>query len=335
MNTTMMHWVGPAALGIALAALPLLDSTYALGVGFTLATWIALALSWSMFSGLTGYVSLGHVVFYGIGATTVAMTWGTWPIWAAAAAGGAIAVALAFAVGRPCLKVRGPYFVMLTFGLAEFVKYVVIAVEARMGSGSRMLLGAPDLDVLYWLMLALAVAAFLLMAGVRRSRMGEALRAIREDETAAETIGIDAARFKTHAYALSALIPALVGALLVLRGGYFEAHPAFDPTISLTLICIAVIGGSDSPSGPLVGALFLVGLQELLWTRYPNLYMVVLGVALITFIMLAPRGIVGTLDGLRSGRGRSPARAETGAAGSDADAARPRPLRSEADVGRA
>jgi branched-chain amino acid transport system permease protein len=306
-NAALRRQLLAFVLAVAAAAfLPATGSDYLLGIGLTLVMWIALAESWVLFSGYSGYVSLGHVVFYGIGAVSVAVTWGSVPLVAAAALGSVAAAVLAVAIGGPSLRVRGPYFVMLTFGIAEFVKYAVIAVEARVGSGSRMLLGAPDLEVLYWMMLGLAAAGFALAWAVSAGRIGAALRAIREDETAADTIGVNVARYKVIAFGLSAIIPAAVGAIMTARGGYFEAHPAFDPLISLTVICIAVIGGTNSPLGPLFGAILLVGLQELLWTRFPHLYMVVLGVLLIVFVLLVPGGLTGRIRRVRLKRSREP-----------------------------
>lgn len=289
---------GPAAVVAAAAvaaALPAFGSDYAMGFGLNLAMWIALAESWALFSGLTGYVSLGHAVFFGLGSFILAIGWQTVPTVVSLALAGVASVLLALAVGTPCLKVRGPYFVMLSFGLAELVKYVIIDIEARLGSGSRIILGAPDLRELYWMMLALALAAFVLTWAVRRSRFGAALRAIREDETAAETIGIHASRYKSIAFGLSAAIPGMVGAVMCMRGGYFEPHPVFDPLLSLTMICIAVVGGSDSAAGPLLGAVLLVGLSEVLWAEFPHLYMVLLGSVLVGFVLVAPEGAVGRI----------------------------------------
>jgi branched-chain amino acid transport system permease protein len=284
------------ATSAAAAALPFVGSDYATGFGLNLAMWIALAESWVLFSGLTGYVSLGHAVFFGLGSFILALGWKTVPLAVSLGLAGLASVVLAFTVGIPCLRVRGPYFVMLSFGLAELVKYVVVDIEARMGSGSRIILHAPDLQAMYWMMLGLALAAFILTWWARRSRFGAGLRAIREDEAAAETIGIPTTRYKALAFALSAAIPGMVGAVMCMRGGYFEPHPAFDPLLSLTMICIAVVGGSDSPIGPLLGTALLVGLSELLWAELPHLYMVLLGSVLVGFVLVAPEGAVGRLS---------------------------------------
>ena len=125
--------------------------------------WLALTQSWCVLSKMTGYVSLGHVVFYGLGAYLVVVTWQSWPLPLAIAAAGALAALFAALVGLPVLRVRGPYFVILTFGVAELVKYSILAAEAASGTASRILFGAPDLIVIYFAMFALAAAATLLL----------------------------------------------------------------------------------------------------------------------------------------------------------------------------
>ena len=132
-----------AAMLLLLAALPLIAGPYALGVGFQLLMWIALTQSWVLLSGLTGYVSLGHAVFYGLGGYVTVLSWQALPLPVAVALSGAVAALFALAVGYPVLRVRGPYFVILTFGLAEFVKYIVIDIEAALGKFGRLMMGAP------------------------------------------------------------------------------------------------------------------------------------------------------------------------------------------------
>jgi branched-chain amino acid transport system permease protein len=283
----------------AMAALPLLAGDYYQGVGFQLVMWIALSQSWVLLSGLTGYISLGHVVFYGLGGYLTVLTWHIIPLPLAIPLSGLAAALFAVLIGYPVMRVRGPYFVILTFGLAELAKYIVINVEAALGKFGRLMMGAPDLSTLYWAMLALAMAATLLVVFIGRSRFGAGLRAIREDEPAAETAGVPAARYKLTAFALSALIPGMVGGLVALRTSYFEPQQIFSPTISFTVVTMAMIGGSDRARGPIMGALFLVLLSELLWANLAELYMIILGLLLIGFVLFAPTG----LDGLLRRRG--------------------------------
>jgi branched-chain amino acid transport system permease protein len=288
-----------AAAAVALSAmLPLAAGPYGLGIGLSLLMWIALAESWAMFSGLSGYISLGHAVFYGAGAYVTVLLWQVVPLWSAIALSGIAAGLLAVCLGWPCLRVRGPYFVILTLGVSEFVKYVVISSEAALGRNGRLLIGTPSLTVLFEAMLAFAVLSAIVLHLVRSSRLGAGLLAIREDETAAEAVGVNAAALKLLAFALSAVIPGMVGGLMILRSTYFEPMQAFSPTTSFTIVTIAILGGSDEVLGPLLGAVLLVLLSELLWARAPEIYMIILGVLLVAFVLFVPEGLLGRVQRL-------------------------------------
>jgi branched-chain amino acid transport system permease protein len=264
-------------------------------VALNLAMWIALTQSWSLFSGLTGYISLGHAVAYGLGAYVMASLFRELPVWAIVPLGGLVAGVFALIVAVPVLRVRGPYFVILTFGLAELVKFVLLSVDTALGQTSRLLFGAPGAGTLLAWMVALAVAATLLRHFVGLSRFGRGLVAIREDETAAETIGVPVTRFKVIAFALSTVIPGMVGAVMALQSTYFEVMQVFSPTISFTIVTMAIIGGAGDARGPALGALFLVALSEVLRGASPQLYLVFLGLSLVIFVQFAPDGIVGLL----------------------------------------
>ena len=285
---------GVAVAAVALCAmLPLAVGPYALGIGLSLLMWIGLAESWAMFSGLSGYISLGHAVFYGVGAYATVLMWQVVPLWIAIPMSGLAAGLLAAALGWPCLRVRGPYFVILTLGVSELVKYVVISSEAALGRSGRLLIGTPSLAVLYEAMLAAAVVSMIALYIVRLSRLGAGLLAIREDEVAAEAVGVNAAATKLLAFTLSALMPGVVGGLMILRSTYFEPLQAFNPTTSFTIVTIAILGGSDEVPGPLLGAVLLILMSELLWARAPEVYMIILGVLLIAFVLFVPEGLLG------------------------------------------
>ncbi|MBI5446117.1 MAG: branched-chain amino acid ABC transporter permease [Deltaproteobacteria bacterium] len=304
----------PRAIGVAaaiavvsaLAAAPRVAGDYLIGVGLSLFTWVALTQSWAVFSGMSGYISLGHSVFYGIGAYVMVLTWRQVPLWAGGLLAGLASGLFALAVGYPVLRVRGPYFVILTYGLAELVKYMVINLEAALGKSSRLLFGAPGLEELYYVMLGLAAAATALTAAVRASRFGGGLRAIREDEEAAETLGVPAAWTKALAFTLSAVVPGVVGAVMAMRLTYFQPLQVFSPALSFTIVTMAIVGGSDRAPGPLLGVLFLGTASELLWASTPEIYMILLGILLIAFVLLAPDGIYGQILGRRGGKGPEP-----------------------------
>lgn len=288
----------PAILVVATlmaAALPLAGDSYILGVGLVLCSWIALTQSWVVLSGMCGYISLGHVVFFGIGGYVTVLSFGSLPLWLAVPLSGLAAAVFAALVGYPVMRVRGPYFVILTFGMAELVKYSVINIEAALNKFGRLLIGAPDIGPLYVAMVALACAGSLMTWGIRRSRLGYGLRAVREDEVAAETMGVPVARYKLYAFVLSAFLPGMVGALMALRTTYFEPLEAFNPVVSFTIVTMAVIGGSDDARGPLFGALSLTLLSELLWSNAPEIYMIIVGLMLIGFVLFVPAGICGWL----------------------------------------
>jgi branched-chain amino acid transport system permease protein len=279
-------------------------SEYYTGIAFTLATWIALTESWMIVSGMTGYVSLGHVVFVGIGAYVAALLWQTVPVWTILPVAGLAAGVLALAVGYPCLRVRGPYFVILTFGLSELVKYIIINTEAALTVSGRVLFGAPGIEDLFWIMLGLAWVSLVAALIIRQSRFGAGLRAIRENEEAAETIGISTAFFKLAAFVLSAIVPGMVGALMAMRSAYFEPIQFFNPQTSVLIVTMAVIGGSDRPFGPLIGVACLVLIQELLWANLPQLYMIIVGALLIGVVVWVPGGVFGRLQRLVTGGAR-------------------------------
>jgi branched-chain amino acid transport system permease protein len=264
---------------------------YWIAFGFGICVAIALAQSWALFSSLSGYVSLGHVVFYGIGAYVVVATWNTLPLWVSLPAAALAAGAFAFAIALPVLRVRGPYFVILTFGVAELVKYSLVIVDSAAGHASRVIIGAPEPIILFYIVLSLAAIATLISYLVRNARLGWGLRAIREDEFAAETTGVPVLRYKVIAVVLSALIPGIIGGVAVLRATYFEPRVAFDPMISFSMIATTIIGGSDELVGPVLGAVALTALSEVLWANAPLIYPIILGILLIIFVRFMPKGL--------------------------------------------
>jgi branched-chain amino acid transport system permease protein len=274
---------------------PFISGLYELGVAFQLLMWIALTESWIILSGMTGYISLGHVVFFGLGSYFTVITWQAVPLYITLPLAGLLSFAFAIFVGWPVLRVRGPYFVILTFGLAELVKFVAIKVEAAFGESERLLFGVPELETLYWIMLVLAVLATAMAQVARMTRFGQGLLAIREEEEAAATVGVPVVRYKIMAYGFSALIPGVVGGVAALRTTYFEPSAAFDPMISFSVLTMAIIGGSDDARGPLLGAGFFTLLSELLWAKAPEIYLILLGIALIGFVLILPDGICGWL----------------------------------------
>jgi len=278
-------------LGICLW--PLKASDYHVSVVLDILMWIALTESWIILSGYTGYISLGHSAFFGIGAYLMAMTVNSLPFAVVVVLAGALTSAFAFAIGLPFLRIRGPYFVILTLGLTELTKYVFINLEIKLGGTvGRVIMVAPDLLVLYYSMLVLAVATTATAYFAKNSRFGVALFSIKEDEDAANALGVNASLYKWMAFGISAAIPGMVGALLALRRSYVDPYTAFSPMISFQVIVMAFLGGVEGVEGAMVGAIILTLISEVLWAQYPYHYMIILGTVMILIVKFMPQGLV-------------------------------------------
>jgi len=286
-------WILGSALIACLVALPFVTSTFVLSLTLSIAMYAGLALSWAMFSGATGYVALSSSAFFGLGAYTCAILLDSWPWPCVVAAGGLVAGLLALLLGLFVLHLRGTYFAILTFGISELLKNLIMYVEkSQFGTVGRLMMGAPQLPVIYWTVLTLAVFAAAIYWVVARSDFGAALRAIGSDEGRAATLGLNVRNAKIAGFALSALIPGAIGAAMSVRWTYIEPQIVFNPFIVFQTVLVATIGGPTRLIGPIVGALVFGLLQELLRLNLANYYQILLGVLLILSVLYVPNGLV-------------------------------------------
>jgi len=276
-----------------LCLVPAFASDYLISLFLDLLMWIALAESWIILSGYTGYISLGHSAFFGLGAYFMAMTWTHVPYAVSVISGGLVCVAFAFAIGFPFLRVRGPYFVILTLGLSEFTKFLFINLEIKLGGTvGRILMMAPRLETLYYSVLVVGTAATLAAYLVKNSRFGMGLFSIKEDEDAANSLGINTSLYKWLAFGISAFFPGMVGAILALRRSYIDPYTVFNPLVSFQVIVMAFLGGFQDVEGALLGAVVLTLVSEALWARYPYYYMIILGAIIILVVKFMPLGVL-------------------------------------------
>jgi aldehyde dehydrogenase (NAD+) len=285
-------WSGVLLLG--LAVFPLFAPAYYVALGLALMADVALASAWALFSGPTRYLSLAAAAFYGAGAYSTAVLAARllWPLPVlAGAVGGGL---LALPVGLLSLRLRGPYFALLTFGLSEMVRHLVIWYESRFtGTVGRIIAVQPNRGTLYYGLLviaALAVGAAILL---RRSRWGLALMAIGGDEERAEVLGVRPTWIKIGIFVLSAAFMGATGAALAPRWTYLDPPIAFNPLISFQVIIMALLGGTGRPAGPVIGAVFLGLISELFLLQFRYMYMIVLGAVLIVTVLGLPHGITG------------------------------------------
>jgi branched-chain amino acid transport system permease protein len=292
-------FVGLTVLLFALALYPMQGTGYGVRTMLQLFMWIALAQSWNLISGLTGYVSFGHVAFFGMGAysTGILITRLAWPWPLAALAGGVMAMVLALVIGWPCLRLKGPYFAIAMLGLNEVLRVIVSYYEGLTGGGSGLSLPTLHASVpIYYAMGVVALSVTGLTYVIITSRFGLRLMTIREDEVAAEAMGIDTFRYKLYAFLLSAVAPGIVGGLAARDQGYIEPTSVFPLITTITMIVMALFGGKGTIWGPVLGAVLLFTFQELVWARFIYLHQLLFGAIIVAVVLLMPRGILGVLQ---------------------------------------
>jgi branched-chain amino acid transport system permease protein len=261
--------------------------------------WIALAGSWNLISGLTGYVSFGHVAFFGAGAYTtgILVLKAGWPWLLASLAGGGAACVLALLIGIPCLRLKGPYFAIAMLGLNEVLRALVSYFEGLTGGGLGLSMPTLQATVpIYYVMGLVAVGVTILTYVIVTSRFGLRLMTIREDEVAAEAMGIDTFRHKLYAFLLSAVGPGIVGGLAARDQGYIEPISVFPLVTTITMIVMVLFGGKGTVWGPVLGATALFVFQEIVWARFIYLHQLLFGAIIVGVVLLMPRGVLGLLQ---------------------------------------
>jgi branched-chain amino acid transport system permease protein len=282
-----------ALVVIGLCFLPMGVPDYHISVLLDLLMWIALTESWIILSGYTGYISLGHSAFFGMGAYFMAMTWTKIPYALGVLFAGFVCSAFAFIIGLPFLRVRGPYFVILTLGLTEITKYIFINLEIKLGGTvGRILMMTPESHTLYYSVLVVCVMATAAAYLIKKSRFGTGLFSIKEDEDAANSLGVNTSLYKWLAFGISASFPGMIGAILALRRSYIDPYTVFNPMVSFQVIVMAFLGGVEGFEGAMVGAIVLTLVSEALWAHYPYYYMIILGIIMILIVKFMPMGVV-------------------------------------------
>jgi len=297
------------ALG-ALAYLPLLkDNDYWMSLAVSIAMYTVLATSWALFSGPTHYISLATAAFYGTGAYVVASGIGAIPYPVLLLIAGAAGAFLAALVGLATLRLSGVYFVIFTLGLAEMVRQLVTWVQNNL-TGSRGLYVLTDItqNIIYWELLGLAAAVYLVGWLINRSRLGFALRIIGNDELVAAHVGIHSAQAKVILFVVSGIFAAVIGAVMAPRYTYIEPSIAYSPELSFQVVIMALLGGVHRLWGPLVGVIPFTLLWEVISAHFPTQTVLLLGVAFLLIVYLIPHGIIGRIEDLfkrAAARGKS------------------------------
>ncbi len=316
------RYLFPGLVGALALAYPLLTASFPVyqRLGALVLLSAIGASAWNLIGGYAGQVSVGHAVFFGAGAYSsiaVYTHFGLPPV-AGAPIGALIAVAIAAVIGVPTLRLSGHYFSMATIAVAELARVVVTNWEwvggAQGISGPAVPRTVLDLSFTsalpyYYLFLAVLGAILFLTWRIETSRMGFYLRAIKDSERAARSLGVAAGRYKLYAYMLSAGLTAIAGALYALMFGFVDPESGCGILISVKMLIVAALGGTGLLFGPLVGALILVPLEEisnsLLGGKGAGLTFVVYGAIIVIIARFLPSGVLAIFSGPRRSKSAS------------------------------
>jgi len=288
---------------IALLGLAPYSGIRSLTFYFLLVEYIILAQSFNLVAGYVGYISFGHVAFFGIGGYIAAIL--TWKMGFASyyyslslIIGGLGAGAVAFFLGIPLMKLRGAYFAIATLAFNEALKVIIFNVPDDLAGGSFgipvPMIRKPLLS--YYSMLGVSAIVVLVIYLIIRSKYGVALKAIREDEDAAKVMGINTAKYKVMAFALSAFFMGIAGGLDVCYIGYIYPEAAFNIEINVMVIVMTMLGGSGTVIGPLIGVVILYLIEDFVWARSPFSHLIILGLILGAIVLFMRQGIIGALE---------------------------------------
>lgn len=294
---------------LALFLLPLFQAyissyNYVLHIMLVTFMWIAMTSSWNIIGGYAGYVSLGHNVFFAVGAYfsgTLLVFFGLSPFLTAPLAG-LLAMAVGLLVGLITLRTRGPAFIISTIALLLLVRIWFDNWELLGGSNglSLPLLSLPPnlLKVpFYYGMLLAAIGAVFVSYKVQHSKFGLGLRAISQDETKTEVAGIDTRMYKILAFAISGFFVGVVGALWGYSLAYLRPTAFLGIAVAADFVLMSTLGGKGTVAGPALGAILMIAINELTISKlgFTELNIAVTGLFLIVILLFFPEGIVGTL----------------------------------------
>ncbi len=302
-------------LAAVLLATQFVGNEYVFFAGYVVLQFVVLATGWNVMGGYAGYVNFGAGAFLAVGAYTAAALFKAFelPLMVQIVAAIVVSGALGFLVGVLTLRLRGIFFSIATVAIAVVLETTVLNWQ-YVGGARGMTVLPPETPAgfatyMRWLFLVMAVLAVLAVASARyveQSWIGRGLRALRDDETAAEALGVPTLRLKTLASTISGALMGMAGAPYALYLSFIEPTSVFSLNNAVAALAMPVIGGTATWVGPLVGALLLGSAQQLVSvTISSELNVLILGLVLIVFVVAAPQGLVGLAQRLRQRRVQS------------------------------
>lgn len=277
-----------------LAALPTVikkDSTINLLILVYL--YIILASSWNILGGYTGQTSLGHAAFFGLGALVTRQLWlRGFPILPSVLAGGILAVVFALLIGAPAFRLKGVYFSIGTLALAQILSVTVGNVFPEIAALPVEDLINYQIAPRYYLFLGLTVIVVAVAYVLVNSKLGLGMMAVREEEDAAESLGVSALKHKLIALGISAFFTGLAGSGFAYYHVSYYYQFAFAPMWSLDMLTMVYIGGQGTILGPIIGAVFFVVMKEFLVLNVGEYHLIIFGVMFVLVVLFLPGGII-------------------------------------------
>jgi branched-chain amino acid transport system permease protein len=253
-----------------------------------------LAVSWNILSGFAGQINLGHAAFFGVGALTTRLLWlqQAQPFWLAFLAGGLAAVLFALIVGLPALRLRGIYFAIGTLALAQALRATVGSVLPIVTRLPGPALASYDISHRYYLALGVLLVTLLAYVLLSRSKLGLGMQTIREDEEAAQSIGVNTVAYKLTAFALSAFFAGLAGSTFAFYHVSYYFELPFEPIWTFDALLITFVGGIGTLAGPLIGTVFFVFVSDVLAAQWTDFHLILFGSLFILVVLVSPGGIL-------------------------------------------
>ena len=285
----------------------LVNNDYVFFAGYTVLQFVVLATAWNILGGYTGYVNFGSAAFFALGAYATVFLHKLYPlpIPLLIVIGGGVSGIVGLGMGYLTLRLRGAFFAIATLALAVVLQTLIVNWDFVGGSRgayiirpNEIALIGPYIQYLFLLILALAVIALTVARGIERSQLGYGFATIRDDELAAEASGVPTLRLKLIATTLSGALMGMAGAPFPYYIGYLQPSSAFGLEYAVNSIAMPMIGGTTSWVGPLIGAILLGSLQQIATVTISSaVNLLIVGLLLVGFVIIAPNGIVGLVQG--------------------------------------
>ena len=271
---------------------------------FLMIKFICLCLSFNLIAGYVGYISFGHVAFYGIGGYVTAIIASKTSLinhpYFCILLGGLGSAIAGYLLGLVLLRLKGAYFAIATLALNEALKVIMFNLPESFSGGT---FGIPlpkirDAMSAYYLMLGFTVLSLIAIILIVKSRFGVTLKAIREDEEGAMAMGINAPKYKIWAFTISTFIIGMAGAIDLRFIGYIYPEAAFYIETNVEVIAMTMLGGLGTIFGPVIGAVTLYIIEDIVWAKWPFSHLIVLGGVLVLLVMFMRRGILGFIEAM-------------------------------------